>query len=128
MLHHIGLYTLIGIGGLIIAVIAVAKAKGAGDTLCAIVGAVVGLVLAATNVGRAIHAAILQGLHVPTPSPYSYDWYAIGGFALGALVLLVVVLWMGKGARAQTIFAFLGMLLFVASTGLGQVIYSIFVG
>ena len=128
MLNHIGLNTLIGIGGLIIAIVAIAKASGLADKLSTVVGALVGVVLAATSLGLAIHAAILQWLHIPTPSPYAYDWTAIGTFGVLALVFMVILLWLCKKARAQIVFAFLGALLFVASTGLGQEIYKIVVG
>lgn len=128
MLKHIGLNDLIGIVGLVVAIIAIAKAKGMADTIATIVGALVGVVLAVTNVGSAIHAVILEWLKIPTPSPYSYNYTAIGTFGVLALGLLIVVLILGKGARVAIVLAFLGALLFVAGTGLGQVLYNIIVG
>lgn len=128
MLKHIGLNDLIGLGGLILAVIAIAKVKGFGDTVAASVGALIGLILGVTNVGASIHAAILQWLHIPTPSPYTYSWTSIGAFGALALGLLILVVVLAKGARLATIIAFLGTLLFVASTGLGQTLYNVIVG
>lgn len=128
VIKHLGWNDVLGLVALGLAIIAIAKARGLGDKAAAVLAAFAGVVLAATGPGLAIHAAILRAFHIAAPDPYSLintNFSALGWIMVVALVILVLI---AKGSRTFVVVAFLGFLLFVASTGLGQWVYNVVVG
>lgn len=128
VLKHLGWNDVLGLVALGLAIIAIAKTKGLGDNIAAVLAAIAGVVLATTGLGAAIHAAVLRAFHMVAPDPYSLmntNFSALGWIMVAAVIILVII---AKGSRMYVIIAFLGFLLFVASTGLGQWVHGVIVG
>jgi len=126
VIKHMGPDALLGLVGGLIVLICLLFSKGS-TKFGAILAAIGGILLAATSLGLAIHAAVANAMGFRGPSAYNYNWTAVGTLGLIALVLVGLMVFLAKGSRAAVLFAAIGGIL-LGATGLGQLIYHLLVG